>query len=255
MVAKPIIRGLALAMLVLSATAHAQPAPGAPGHVKLRIATTGSTSSRADKVTILVQLSSRAATTTAARQENDALAARLTAALVARGVPRAAITTLPRSGRLGIIGNAAAADPDELPPAALAGMAGMAGMAGQTWAFSTVRVTLSDPGLITAVRDVLDAQGLAMDIGPHLALQDDRAAKRTATAKAIAAARAEADVYAETLGLKVAAITSVSNVGENNFGRPDPDMFLNMMLGGGEGGGDTVVTSVPVWVDFDLAPR
>ena len=250
MVAKPIIRGLALAMLVVSATGHAQSAPRAPGHVKLRIATTGSTSNRADKVTILVQLSSRAATTTAARQENDALAARLTAALVARGVPRAAITTLPRSGRLGFVGNAAAADQDELPPPAV-----LAGMAGQTWAFSTVRVALSDPGLITAVRDVLDAQGLAMDIGPQLALQDDRAAKRTATAKAIAAARAEADVYAETLGLKVAAITSVSNVGENNFGRPDPDMFLNMMLGGGEGGGDTVVTSVPVWVDFDLAPR
>lgn len=95
---------------------------------------------------------------------------------------------------------------------------------------------------------------------PEVVPGDVGAATRTATARALAAARADAEVYADALNLRVVRMIRVTE-------RIGPD-FLGMMLGARtaqvmgelerwvEGAGqDGVPVPVFVGVDFILAPR
>lgn len=235
---------------VANVTASAQTVSAGTSTVELRISATGQSVQPADYVTIYVPISTSGDTVLAARAANGAAVAKLTAALMARGVERSAVTLLTSFGRLGFIGNEAY-DPNDgsMAPQTLADMAA------RKSASSTIRIRLTNTSLFDSVRDVLEQQNLTPLGSPLYELNDDRAARTAAVANAIATARQDADAYAAPLGLRVVRITSVSNYGDATPVIPDANFLLRMMTGPQEPTAKSVETRAQVWVNFVLAPR
>ena len=71
------------------------------------------------------------------------------------------------------------------------------------------------------ILDALVAQGANQINGPNLTIDKPEAALDEARAKAVAAARARADLYARSLGMRVARVVSVSESG-GSFPVPPP---------------------------------
>jgi len=224
-----------------------------PTEIELRITATGQFVSRADVVTIYVPITTQGKTSSAARAANSQAIAALTVALVSRGIGRESVTMASPGMRYGFMGNQGGASEvradivEETPTA--------------EWktAYSTVKIRLNSPALLSRVLEALDAENRAMAGTPIYSLRDERPAKNAATADALARARLEAEVYASSLGLRVDRITGVSNynAAPSQYGA-DPDTLMRIMSGepndnATDRGG--VTSNSQVWVDFILVPR
>lgn len=248
---KLILRSLVAAVLLLTpvgvAVAQTAPiAPLAPGEVLLQISASGSSTNRADSVTIFVPISTSADTASAARAANRAKIDILTKALVARGVPSSAVSLGANHSPFPFMGNeAAGVDGDGPSPFPRA----------KRNAESVVQISLNDPAMFAAVRDVLDEENEAMMGAPVYALKNNAAARATAISDAMSKAREEASHSAAALGLQVARIVRVSNYGAQTTQPEDLQAVARMVMAMQGGSSDQVETQVRIWIDFVLTPR
>ncbi|HEX8469174.1 MAG TPA: SIMPL domain-containing protein [Allosphingosinicella sp.] len=91
--------------------------------------------------------------------------------------------------------------------------------------------------------------------GPNFGLSDPAPSLRAARRAAVAEARAEADTYAEALGMRVARVLRVSERGpsdreDGNYITVTGSRIPSTPLEPGE-----VSTAIEVWIDYALAPR
>jgi hypothetical protein len=88
------------------------------------------------------------------------------------------------------------------------------------------------------ILDALIAEGANQISGPNLSIEHPEAALDEARAKAISAGRARADLYARSLGLRVARIVAVSESG--GYAPPPPMPPMVMMAARGERDSSTI---------------
>ncbi|MBC9034664.1 SIMPL domain-containing protein [Sphingomonas sp. JC676] len=219
------------------------------GETVFHIAAEGRTRTRADDITLIVSVTGSGDTAEASRRAAAAKLETLTKALVAAGVDRGSITVSNVRQPFGFVGNEAYVSENvELPNVTMDVPAPRAKRSS-----AMLQIKLSDPARIEAVRAVLDSQGEAMSLPPLLSLKNDSTARRAAATDALARARAEADIYASALGLRVAGIAQLSNFASNPGEDPN---YIQTMLAMQMGDPDNeVVTRARVTVDFILAPR
>jgi hypothetical protein len=97
-------------------------------------------------------------------------------------------------------------------------------------ASNTVNVRFRDIGNSGKILDALVSQGANQINGPNLTIDKPEAALDEARAKAIATARARADLYARSLGLRVARVVAVSESGGYAPPPPMPPMVMQAGL-------------------------
>jgi len=122
---------------------------------------------------------------------------------------------------------------------------------------STIEFQLRDPGRAEALQRALEQAGAERVAPPTYALADDRAARRAARDEAIRLARAEAEAYAASLGLRVARIVRVTErLGIEAFGLLASNPSLTRRFRDNRNNREPEVDShALVGVDFALAPR
>lgn len=218
--------------------------------VPLGISERGSVHSRPDRITINVPVMASAETAAAARAANQAIVDKLIRDLLAQGLDRDAVQLAPTGGAaFGFVGNEAY-DPDNPVAPNLPGASTK-----RRTATSLLQIKLHDQAGIETVRRVLDLDDQAMAGPPQLALADDGDARRQAATVAIAKARADADAYAASVGMRVSRMTRVSNYGPAGSGDNYTTVADNIMaMAQGQTTSD-VTTSATVWIDFMMVPR
>jgi uncharacterized protein YggE len=234
----------AFAAAPVSAQSRAAPTLN-PGELLLEIDAGGASHMPADQAMLRVPLISRGGTSTEARQANEALGARLLSAARSAGIRDADARIVPASGtRWGFVGNEAyenfaAAAPD---------------IQRTSVASTLLEIRLRDPSRFDALRAALERAGAEDVPDPDYSLEDDIAARRAAKADALRNARAEAEAYARTLGMRVVRIIRVSERGNASFGDSEGLQILyRQMMGAKSGRADDVETDVRISVDFALA--
>ncbi|MDQ3206759.1 MAG: SIMPL domain-containing protein [Pseudomonadota bacterium] len=99
-------------------------------------------------------------------------------------------------------------------------------------ASNTVELTVRRIGGLGTILDTLVATGANQINGPTFEVDDEESARDEARAKAVAMARARAQLYAETLGMRVRRISSISEGG--GFSPPMPMPMMTMARGKAE---------------------
>jgi len=99
-------------------------------------------------------------------------------------------------------------------------------------ATNQVTVRFHDIANTGKILDALVAEGANQISGPNLSVEHPEAALDEARAKAVAAGRARAELYARSLGLRVARVVSVSESG--GYAPPPPMPPMVMMAARGE---------------------
>jgi len=92
-------------------------------------------------------------------------------------------------------------------------------------ATNSVTVRFKDIRASGKILDALVAQGANQINGPNLVVDKPEAALDEARAKAIATGRARAELYARSLGMRIARIVAVSDTGSNYAPPPMPVMM------------------------------
>lgn len=92
-------------------------------------------------------------------------------------------------------------------------------------ATNSVTVRFRDIRASGKILDALVAQGANQINGPNLVVEKPEAALDEARAKAIAAGRARAELYARSLGMRIVRIVAVSDSGSNYAPPPMPVMM------------------------------
>ncbi|HEU0099956.1 MAG TPA: SIMPL domain-containing protein [Allosphingosinicella sp.] len=234
---------LALAGTAAGAAAQQVPIALAPGEVLLNVEAGGEHRSRPDVMTITAGVVTTASSAREALAANSALANRLIDVVRSKGIePRdvktAELSVDPRLEEL--------SDEDEdrgRTPRVLGYVA-----------TNKLELRLRDLNKAPDIVDALFAGGANSVQGPEFSLADPAPAERLARRAAVAAARLEADTYAEALGMRISRVLRVSE-----RGRFDSD------------GGDIIVTGsriphtpvepgelttrITVWIDYAMVPR
>lgn len=127
-------------------------------------------------------------------------------------------------------------------------------------AINSVAVTVKDLSKAAAVIDAAFDAGANSVNGPSLGLADDSKALADARRDGIAKARAEAETYAESLGMRVARVLKVSERGRGEL--PIDVAMSDMLMAGGAAQAmappverGELRQTVNVWVDFALVPE
>ena len=192
--------------------------PLAAGEVLLEVNATGTVTTRADLVTLTATASAAGANAAEARRNLSAALDGLAAAARANGVAAGDISVT-SSGR-----NVFLADAMRDMAAAQAASGARQGARGATalpapTAQGELQIRLRSPERLEALRSALDAPGAATVAAPAYALSDTRAARASARTQAIAMARADAESYAQALGMRVLRIVRVTDrIGIDFFG-------------------------------------
>jgi len=263
-----------------AAAADASPVstqPLAANEVLLEVSALGTGISRADLATISGTLASRGATEVEARRERDAQIRRLTAAARRAGVAAADLMI----GEAESIAEASTMDMSMEMPAADAAEAAMNAAEDavaetadaavedascnacsvpaepEVVLSSGVEVRLRNLDKVAELTQALQEAGVEIYAEPVYAPGDQSAARRTARAEALAAARADADAYAASLGMRVVRVVRVTermgleliSLLVNN------SSLLTSMLQPHPAQGPDIPTFVTVGVDFALAPQ
>ena len=238
----------ALALAALPAAASSQSVPIAlnPGEVLLNVRAEGIQRSRPDVMTITAGVVTTGATAQEALAANSQLANRLVDALRAKGIdPRdaktAELSVEPRFEEL-------TADGRER------GENGRPRIVGYV-ANNRLELRLRDLSRAPELIDALFSTGANYVRGPSFSLADPLPAQRLARRAAVAAAREEADTYAEALNMRVARVLRVSERGE--FGTDGGEQIIvtgsrirRTPIEPGE-----LSTTITVWIDYALVPR
>ncbi|HVM22145.1 MAG TPA: SIMPL domain-containing protein [Sphingomicrobium sp.] len=196
---RTLLVGLALCAVALPAAAAAQQVPTITQTIagtRLDLSATGDVTRVPDLAVITAGVVTRSATARGAMEQAAARMARVRAALKAAGVEDRDIQTSNIS-----------LNPDyryeNNQPPRIAGYS----------ASHQLTVRFRDIGNAGRILDALVAQGANQINGPTLTIDKPEAALDEARTKAIAAARARADLYARALGLRVVRVVSVSETG------------------------------------------
>lgn len=239
---------IALALAAAAAPALAQrvsTAPLAAREVLLEIDAIGAVRTPADRTVLLVQLQATGANAAAARADLAAREERLVAAAVAAGVARSDIGEPRSDGLMGLVNNEALVQ---------AG-AGQAGPEEEQTARKSLEVAIVDRSAIERIRAALETAGGRVT-GPSYMLTDDIAARQAARARALTRARADADAYARSLGMRVGRIVRVSERATMDTASADMVQTMMRRFMGSLGGPDPdIETSIRVSVDFALLPQ
>lgn len=262
-----VILGLALALagptmgVVTLAAAEVQVStpPLAEGEVLLQLNGNGRVTTRADLATFHVQVSASGATEEEARQAAQAIVQRVMQAVRGVGVAAADVD----AGRITIgesydyMGmNAMTADMamDLNAAEETENMAGLYEPRKSASSFISIRLRnlARSDDLIRAVEQA----GAGVTPMPEYALLDTAGPRREARGRALAAARAEAEAYAASLGMRVVRIIRVTErLGMDFFSMMMNEQEMRRQMGNDGSSGPDIVTSVIVGVDFALAPR
>ena len=176
---------------------------------RLDISATGDVTRVPDLATISAGVVSRAATATAAIQQTATRMARVREALRRAGIADRDIQTSNIS-----------LNPDyvyaEKQPPRLSGYS----------ASNQVIVRFRDIASTGKILDALVEEGANQISGPNLSIEHPEAALDEARVKAIATARARADLYARSLGMRIVRVVSVSESGGYAPPPPMPPMVM-----------------------------
>jgi uncharacterized protein YggE len=207
----PILTALAIAgaaaaapAVAQSATVVAQPIAG----TRLDISATGEATRVPDIAIISAGVVTRAATATAALEQNAARMDRVRTALTRAGIADRDIQTS------NISLNPEYRYVENQPPK----------LVGYT-ASNQVSVRFRDIRNTGKILDALVAEGANQINGPNLTIDKPEAALDEARAKALAVGRARAELYARSLGMRVVRLLSVSESGGNYSPPPMPVMM------------------------------
>lgn len=200
-----------LGALLLSASAIAAPAMAqqstitqAIGGTRLDVNASGEVTRAPDIAVVSAGVVTRAASAGSALQQAAARMARVRSALRAAGIEDRDIQTS------NISLNPEYRYDNNQPPR----------LTGYT-ASNTVNVRFRDIASAGKVIDALVAEGANQINGPTLTIDKPEAALDEARAKAVAAGRARADLYARSLGLRVVRVVAVSESG-SSYPAPPP---------------------------------
>lgn len=199
---------LALASPAVSAQSVA-PVPVAADATVIHVQASGTASAVPDLALIIAGVVTQHSDSAQALSDNAARMQQVMAALRAAGVASRDIQT----GHLGLAPQYRYADNQ---PPVLTGYQ----------ASNSVRITLRDLAAMGKVIDALARQGANQIDGPHFSLQDTAALLRQARLAALDDARAQADLYARSLGLKVRRVLLIS---DNGYSAPAPMVKMARM--------------------------
>jgi uncharacterized protein YggE len=239
------------ALLALSLPAlpsHAQTASSAlaPEETLLQVAATGIARSPADKITLTVSVDGRGETTAAAREAAQSKLQRLRDALAEKGIDRAATTVSPISVPRFSLNS---------PPVVTVGGNPGPTRTKPTSASANVQIVVSSIAEKDTVLAVLESQDLTSFRSPQIELRDNSKARVIAAADAIAKAKADADVYASSVGLRLGRILKVSNHGDISIDGLDFEALSRNSRMTGDVDSGEVETRVRVWIDFAMVAR
>jgi uncharacterized protein YggE len=234
---------VAAALVALTTAASAQTTtPIQPGESLLEVQAQGEGVSPPDVGTMDIGM---VTTGTTAREATDANATAMTAVIAAirktggeaQAIRTQQISVQPRFARNGN-----------------ADYEGQANIAGYV-ARNSVTVTLARLVLAPDVVAAAFSAGANSVSGPQLRVRDNKAVLRVARLDALAKARAEADVYADGLGMKISRVLRVSERGNNSvMGQ------LQFMAGASARVAPPVspgeiVETVYLWIDYAMVPK
>jgi uncharacterized protein YggE len=233
----------ALAFAALSVAAGAQDiAIGlAPGEVLLEVNAEGEHLSRPDLMEITAGVVTTGRTAKEALAANSTQANRLLAAVRQNGIAPRDVQT----SELSVTPQFARDDTDdETRVRRITGYL----------ARNQLRLRLRELGRAPDVVNALFEAGANEVQGPSFDLSDPAPSLRAARRAAVAEARAEADTYAEALGMRVARVLRVSERGpsrrEEGYITVTGSRVRSTPLEPGE-----ISTAIEVWIDYALVPR
>jgi len=251
--------GIGIALVVALAAWSPAPEASAPlpaastaasqiGEVAITTTGRGKSSVPAERASMVLNLRCAGQSQAEAQTSLDTATAALIHDLLAIGVPRKSIVEGEQLGSLGFIGNEAFSE--ELPPEVQQQIAKR-----PRYATTAVTVVLDDLALLPKVQQLLRGRGAVTLERPDYELRDDRAARQLAIADAIRRARAEAQAYAASVGMRVDRLTGIRDLSAapSVFGGY-PEMMKQ--LSERRGAKKLVVeTEVDVAADFILTSR
>lgn len=242
---------IGLATIVAAPAAANDHAALLANEVPLQVVGIGKSSVAADRATLTMNISQSGATNAEARAKVQAQGDVLIAELVKRGVPRRSISVDEGVSRMGFVGNEAYPEFQE----ALA-QAGGAPKKIERKAALSIKIVLDDLALLPRVRQFLDERNAIIAESPALDLRDDRQARHAAMRDAVQNARAEAEVYADAVGMRLVRVIRISDpAGESALGAEYADLMRKMMALKGTTEAGKVETIVRVNVEYALAPK
>ena len=238
----------ALAVLPAGAAAQTVPIALAPGEVLLNVQAQGDHAARPDVMTITAGVVTTAASAREALSSNSALAARLVEAVRAHGIdPRdaktAELSVQPRFEELSE-DSAARAEREGRGPRILGYVAS-----------NKLELRLRDLARAPDLIDALFSAGANNVDGPRFSLTDPAPAERLARRAAVAAARAEADTYAEALGMRVSRVLRVSERGSFEWEGNETIVVTGSRVTRPNIEPGELILRIQVWIDFAMVPR
>lgn len=239
---------LALAALPTGAAAQSVPIALAPGEVLLNVQAHGDHASRPDVMTITAGVVTTAASAREALASNSALAGRLIEAVRAHGIdPRDA-----KTAELSVVPQF-----EELSEAS-AQKAERQGRAPRILGYvatNQLELRLRDLARAPDLIDALFAAGANNVDGPRFSLADPAPAERLARRAAVAAARKEADTYAEALGMRVSRVLRVSERGSFEYEGDQTIIVTGSRVKRPNIEPGELILRIQVWIDYAMAPR
>ena len=237
---------VALALAALPATAAAQEVAIslAPGEVLLKVEAEGEHLARPDVMGISAGVVTTGRTAKEALAANATVANRLLQAVRASGIePRdvqtSQLTVSPQFAREERSGN------DEDNVRRITGYL----------ARNRIHLRLRDLSRAPEIIDALFEAGANEVQGPSFSLQDPAPALRAARRAAVAEARAEADTYADALGMKVARVLRVSERGSFDSEKDGYIVVTGSRIPSSPLEPGELRTRVRVWIDYAMVPR
>lgn len=235
---RPLLLALALAT-ALPMTTHAKPADiaaAAPQTTLLSISASAETSRTPDIATLSTGVVTQSTEANTAMRNNAVQMDKVMAALRAAGLAERDIQTS------GINLNPQYKYADNMPPTIVGYQAS-----------NTVNVKVRELGKLGKVLDTLVAQGANQINGPTFGIDKPDPAYTEARIAAVKKAQAQAQTYADTLGMRVLRIVSI-NEGGSSGPQPVPVPVMRMMAAPAPMAKDTAVaageSSVSVSVDM-----
>lgn len=215
---------------------------GGSTEATLQITARGSVETPADDVTATAAITGTGKTDAAAAASARAKLDTMTRSLAAIGVSAAAITEQPVS------------ETDTMMTIADTMEASATDEEGKT-ARRVVQIRVGSAAKLREVGEVLMRQDAEQVGTPTLALTDDAAARQAAIVKAVAKARADAETYAATIGMRVLRITRVTNQSPKLVDIDEADFVKRMATLGMAGTPSGVTTSATVTIEFAIGTR
>lgn len=219
-----------------------------PGEVLLNVEAEGRHRSHPDVMTVTAGVVTTARTAREALTANSAQANRLVDMVRGRGIePRDVRTTelrvVPQFEELSDAA-AEAADREGREPRILGYVAS-----------NKLELRLRDLAKAPDLIDALFAAGANSVQGPEFSLSDPTPAEREARRSAVAAARLEADTYAEALGMRIARVLRVSERGAFDSDEGNHIVVTGSRIRGAPIQPGELTTRINVWIDYAMVPR